>query len=99
MSLAERCVLELEKPLAGDVKSEKSVRKRVEKNRALETSKMFIAMNRFKVIKEERKAFEDLWVTRQSRHCHTEQVEAVFDRGEARLRHWNRLAWHSPGGQ
>ena len=27
---------------------------------------MFIAMNRFKVIKEERKAFEDLWVTRQS---------------------------------
>ena len=25
---------------------------------------MFIAMNRFKVIKEERKAFEDLWVTR-----------------------------------
>jgi len=24
-------------------------------------------MNRFKVIKEERKAFEDLWVTRQSR--------------------------------
>src|SRR3982074_823181 len=28
---------------------------------------MFIAMNHFKVIKEERKAFEDLWVTRQSR--------------------------------
>ena len=28
---------------------------------------MFIAMNRFKVIKEERQAFEDLWVTRQSR--------------------------------
>src|ERR1700730_6314382 len=27
---------------------------------------MFIAMNRFKVIEEERKAFEDLWVTRQS---------------------------------
>ena len=27
---------------------------------------MFIAMNRFKVIKEERKAFEDLWVTRES---------------------------------
>jgi heme-degrading monooxygenase HmoA len=27
---------------------------------------MFIAMNRFKVIKEERRAFEDLWVTRQS---------------------------------
>ena len=26
---------------------------------------MFIAMNRFKVIKEERKAFEDLWVTLQ----------------------------------
>ena len=24
------------------------------------------------------------------RHCHTEQVKAVFDRGEARLRHWNR---------
>jgi heme-degrading monooxygenase HmoA len=38
----------------------------VEKNRTLETSKMFIAMNRFKVIKEERKAFEDLWVARQS---------------------------------
>src|SRR6202040_1763534 len=29
-------------------------------------------------------------------HCHTEQVEAVFDRGEARLRHCNRLAGHSP---
>ena len=27
---------------------------------------MFIAMNRLKVIKEERKAFEDLWVTRES---------------------------------
>src|ERR1700730_10372413 len=27
---------------------------------------MFIAMNRFKVIKEERKAFEDLWVARES---------------------------------
>src|ERR1700722_6294572 len=33
------------------------------------------------------------------RHCHTEQVKAVFDRGEARLRHWNRLAGHSPGRQ
>jgi hypothetical protein len=32
-------------------------------------------------------------------HCHTKQVEAVFDRGEARLRHWNRLAGHSPGRQ
>ena len=32
-------------------------------------------------------------------HCHTEQVEAVFDRGEARLRHWNRLAGLSPGRQ
>ena len=32
-------------------------------------------------------------------HCHTEQVEAVFDRGEARLRHWNRLARHSPRRQ
>ena len=39
----------------------------MEKNHTSETSKMFIAMNRFKVIKEERKAFEDLWVTRQSR--------------------------------
>jgi hypothetical protein len=29
-------------------------------------------------------------------HCHTEQV-AVFDRGEARLRHWNRLVGHSTG--
>jgi hypothetical protein len=38
----------------------------VEKNRSLETSKTFIAMNRFKVIKQERKAFEDLWVARQS---------------------------------
>jgi heme-degrading monooxygenase HmoA len=38
----------------------------VEKNRTSETSKMFIAMNRFKVIKEERKAFEDLWVARES---------------------------------
>jgi heme-degrading monooxygenase HmoA len=27
---------------------------------------MFIAMNRFKVIKEESKAFEDLWVMRES---------------------------------
>src|SRR3984893_16792870 len=28
---------------------------------------MFIAMNRFKVIKEECKAFEDVWLTRDSR--------------------------------
>ena len=33
---------------------------------------MFIAVNRFKVIKEERKAFEDLWVTRQS---HLDEVK------------------------
>jgi heme-degrading monooxygenase HmoA len=33
---------------------------------------MFIAMDRFKVIKEERKAFEDLWVTRQS---HLDEVK------------------------
>ena len=33
---------------------------------------MFIAMNRFKVIKEECKAFEDLWVTRQS---HLDEVK------------------------
>jgi heme-degrading monooxygenase HmoA len=33
---------------------------------------MFIAMNRFKVIKEVRKAFEDLWVTRQS---HLDEVK------------------------
>ena len=33
---------------------------------SLEKIKMFIAMNRFKVIKEKRKTFEDLWVTRQS---------------------------------
>jgi hypothetical protein len=26
-------------------------------------------------------------------------IEAVFDRGEARLRHWNRLAGLSPGRQ
>jgi heme-degrading monooxygenase HmoA len=44
----------------------------VEKNRTSETSKMFIAMNRFKVIKEERKAFEDLWVARQS---HLDEVK------------------------
>jgi heme-degrading monooxygenase HmoA len=44
----------------------------VEKNRTSETSKMFIAMNRFKVIKEERKAFEDLWVTRES---HLDEVK------------------------
>jgi heme-degrading monooxygenase HmoA len=44
----------------------------VEKNRTLETSQMFIAVNRFKVIKEERKAFEDLWVTRQS---HLDEVK------------------------
>src|SRR3984893_17154053 len=35
---------------------------------------MFIAMNRFKVIEEERKAFEDLWVTRQS---HLDEVMNV----------------------
>jgi heme-degrading monooxygenase HmoA len=46
--------------------------KTVEKNRTLETSKMFIAMNRFKVIKEEREAFEDLWVTRES---HLDEVK------------------------
>jgi len=40
--------------------------KTVEKTHTSETSKMFIAMNRFKVIKEERKAFEDLWVARES---------------------------------
>jgi heme-degrading monooxygenase HmoA len=33
---------------------------------------MFIAMNRFKVIKEERKASEDLWVARQS---HLDEVK------------------------
>ena len=33
------------------------------------------------------------------RHCHIEQVEALIDRGEARLRHWNRVAWLSPGRQ
>jgi hypothetical protein len=38
----------------------------------LEPSQMFIAMNRFKVIKEERKAFEDLWVARQS---HLDEVK------------------------
>jgi hypothetical protein len=30
-------------------------------------------------------------------HCHIGQVEAVFDRGEVRLRHWNRVAELSPG--
>src|ERR1019366_8611212 len=33
---------------------------------------MFIAMNRFKVIKEKRNAFEDLWMTRQS---HLDEVK------------------------
>ena len=33
------------------------------------------------------------------RHCHIEQVVAVIDRGEARLRHWNRVAGLSPGSQ
>jgi hypothetical protein len=51
----------------------------VEKNRTLETSKMFIAMNRFKVIKEERKSFEDLWVTRES---HLDEVKGF------RAFHW-----------
>jgi len=37
---------------------------------------MLIAMNRFKVIKEERKNFEDLWVTRQS---HVEQLKSQSD--------------------
>jgi hypothetical protein len=32
-------------------------------------------------------------------HCHIEKVETVFNRGEARLRHWNRVAWLSPGRQ
>jgi hypothetical protein len=34
-----------------------------------------------------------------NRHCHIEQVEAVFNRGEARLRHCNPVAWLSPGRQ
>jgi heme-degrading monooxygenase HmoA len=33
---------------------------------------MFIAMNRFRVIKEERNAFEELWATRQS---HLDEVK------------------------
>jgi hypothetical protein len=33
------------------------------------------------------------------RHCHIEQVEAVIGRDEARLRHWNRVAWLAPGRQ
>src|SRR6202047_4292592 len=37
---------------------------------------MFIAMNRFKVIKEERKAFEDLWATRQS---HLDEVKGFIE--------------------
>jgi heme-degrading monooxygenase HmoA len=41
--------------------------KRVKKNHTSEKSKMFIALNRFKVTKEERNAFEELWVMRQSR--------------------------------
>ena len=46
---------------------------RTEKTHALQKLKMLIAMNRFKVIKEERKNFEDLWVTRQS---HVEQLKS-----------------------
>jgi Zn-dependent protease len=33
------------------------------------------------------------------RHCHIEQVEAVIDHGEAKLRHWNHVAGLSPGRQ
>jgi predicted transposase YbfD/YdcC len=32
-------------------------------------------------------------------HCHILQVETDIDRGEARLRHWNRVAGLSPGRQ
>jgi hypothetical protein len=37
---------------------------------------MLIAMNRFEVIKEGRKTFEDLWVTRQS---HVEELKSQSD--------------------
>jgi transposase-like protein len=42
---------------------------------------------------------EDLLAERGIWYCHIEQVDAVFDHGEARLRHWNRVAWLSPGRQ
>ena len=68
---------------------------------------MFIAMNRFKVIKEECKAFEDLWVTRQS---HLDEVKGfqVFHllRGPEhkdyvlyyliQYGHRKRILWHGP---
>jgi hypothetical protein len=50
--------------------------KRTEKTHTLQKIKMLIAMNRFNVIKEERKNFEDLWVTRQS---HVEQLKSQSD--------------------
>ena len=37
---------------------------------------MFIAMNRFKVVKTEEKAFEDLWLTRES---HLDQVPGFVE--------------------
>jgi hypothetical protein len=31
-------------------------------------------------------------MAKDERHSHIEQVKAVLDRGEARLRHWNHIA-------
>ena len=42
-------------------------------------------------------AYCDVILQRFEGHCHIEQVEAVFDLGEARLRHWKSLAGLSPG--
>ena len=47
---------------------------------------MFIAMNRFKVIKEERKAFEDLWVTRESHLDEVSSFQAFHFAARARTR-------------
>jgi hypothetical protein len=51
----------------------------VEKNRTLETSKKFIAMNRFKVIKEERKAFEDSGVADAVAYDTEGRIEFIVD--------------------
>jgi hypothetical protein len=62
---------------------------------------MFIAMNRFKVIKEERKAFEDLWATRQSHLDEVNDFQAFhllrYVRHEDRAR-FEAEGWRFAGG-
>src|ERR1700731_3252624 len=53
---------------------------------------MFIAMNRFKVIKEERKAFEDLWVARQS---HLDEVKGFRPEREDHVLYSSHTIWAS----